>query len=103
MIRVHPWWLDLPVIGTTLAGLAVAAARSDRPAEAARCWGAAMRFGTRQDFAVLAHGRLRPLLVDALGEARVADAETASAGWDRTEAVARARTLLEDLRYAFRM
>lgn len=103
MIRVHPWWLDLPVIGTTLAGLAVAAARSDRPAEAALCWGAAMRFGTRQDFAVLAHGRLRPLLVDALGAARVADAETASAGWDRTEAVARARTLLEDLRYAFRM
>ena len=103
MIRVHPRWLDLPVIGTTLAGLAVAAARSGRPAEAARCWGAAMRFGTRQDFAVLAHGRLRPLLVDALGETRVVDAETTSAGWDRAEAVAGARTLLEDLRYAFRM
>ena len=103
MIRVHPWWLDLPVLGTTLVGLAVAAARSGRPAEAARCWGAAMRFGTRQDFAVLAHARLRPLLVDAVGEGPVADAETASAGQDRTEAVARARLLLEELRYAFRM
>jgi len=103
MIRVHPWWLDLPVIGTTLAGLAVAAARSGRPAAAARCWGTAMRFGTRQDFAVLAHARLRPLLVDAVGEGPVADAEAASAGWDRTEAVAQARLLLEDLRYAFRM
>jgi predicted ATPase/DNA-binding SARP family transcriptional activator len=103
MIRVHPWWLDLPVIGTTMAGLAVAAARSGRPTDAARCWGVAVRFGTRQDFAVLAHGRLRPLLVAAVGEGPVADAETASAGWDRTEAVAGARALLEDLRYAFRM
>ncbi|WP_439692947.1 BTAD domain-containing putative transcriptional regulator [Curtobacterium sp. SP.BCo] len=103
MMRLHPWWLDLPVLGTTLAGLAVAAARSGRPAEAARCWGAATRLGTRQDFAVLAHGRLRPLLVDAIGADSVADAETASAGWDRAEAVSLTRTLLEELRYAFRM
>jgi predicted ATPase/DNA-binding SARP family transcriptional activator len=103
MIRVHPWWLDLPVLGTTLAGLALAAARSGHPEGAARCWGAATRFGTRQDFAVLAHRRLRPIIVEAVGADLVTDAETASAGWDRAEAVSRARLLLEDLRYAFRM
>jgi predicted ATPase/DNA-binding SARP family transcriptional activator len=100
MIRLHPWWLDLPVIGTTLAGLALAAARSGRSADAARCWALTMRFGSRQDFAVLRHGRLRPLLVAAVGESALADAETASAGWDRAEAVARTRLLLEELRFA---
>ena len=32
MLRLHPRWLDLPVVGTALLGLAVAAARSGRPA-----------------------------------------------------------------------
>ena len=99
MLRLHPWWLDLPVIGTTLAGLAVAAARSGEPEHAARCWAFATRFGSRQDFAVLLHSRLRPLLADAVGESALADAETASAGWDRAEAVSRARLLLEELRF----
>ncbi|OII12304.1 BTAD domain-containing putative transcriptional regulator [Curtobacterium sp. MCBA15_008] len=99
MLRLHPWWLDLPVIGTTLAGLAVAAARSGDAEHAARCWAFATRFGSRQDFAVLLHSRLRPLLADAVGESALADAETASAGWDRAEAVSRARLLLEELRF----
>ncbi|KQS10132.1 hypothetical protein ASG04_06035 [Curtobacterium sp. Leaf183] len=105
MLRLHPRWLDLPVVGTALLGLAVAAARSGRHGEAARCWALARRFGSRQDFAVLAHDRLRPLVVDVVGEQTVADAETASTGWDRAEAVARARLLFEELgvRHAFRM
>ena len=105
MLRLHPRWLDLPVVGTAMAGLAVATARGGLPTEAARCWALARRFGSRQDFAVLAHDRLRPLVVDAVGEQTVADAETASAGWDRAEAVGRTRVLLEDLgaRHAFRM
>ncbi|MGU3410835.1 BTAD domain-containing putative transcriptional regulator [Microbacterium sp. M1A1_1b] len=105
MLRLHPRWLDLPVIGTAMAGLAVAAARAGLPADAARCWALARRFGSRQDFAVLAHVRLRPLVVAVAGEQVVVDAETASAGWDRAEAVGRTRVLLEDLgaRHAFRM
>ncbi|MGN8049380.1 BTAD domain-containing putative transcriptional regulator [Curtobacterium sp. 22159] len=100
MLRVHPWWLDLPVMGTTLIGLAIAAARSDRPEHAARCWGFATRLGSRQDFAVLAHARVRPVLAAAVGEDALADAETASAGWDRAEAVSQARLLLEELRFS---
>ncbi|OII33841.1 hypothetical protein BIU98_05135 [Curtobacterium sp. MMLR14_010] len=98
MLRLHPWWLDLPVIGTALVGIAVVALRRGMSVEAARCWGLARRFGSRQDFAVLAHRRLRPLLVDVVGADAVVDAETASAGWDRAEAVTALRALLEELR-----
>ncbi|WP_263055034.1 BTAD domain-containing putative transcriptional regulator [Curtobacterium sp. RIT-PI-V] len=102
MLRVHPWWLDLPVIGTALLGLALAAARDGRPEHAARCWGLATRLGSRQDFGVLAHTRMRSVLADALGDAVLADAETASAGSNRTEAVSQARLLLEELRFRVR-
>jgi predicted ATPase/DNA-binding SARP family transcriptional activator len=98
MLRLHPWWLDLPVIGTALVGVALVALRRGMHDEAARCWGLAIRFGSRQDFAVLGHGRLRPLFVDAMGADAVADAETASAGQDRAEAVRALRVLLEELR-----
>ena len=47
---------------------------------------------------MLAHRRLRPLLVDVVGADAVVDAETASAGWDRAEAVTALRALLEELR-----
>ncbi|WIB77268.1 BTAD domain-containing putative transcriptional regulator [Curtobacterium sp. MCPF17_002] len=99
MLRVHPWWLDLPVIGTAFLGLAIAAARTGRADHAARCWSFATRLGSRQDFAVLLHTRVRPVLAAVVGDAALADAETASAGWDRAEAVARARLLLEELRF----
>ncbi|MBM7803038.1 putative ATPase/DNA-binding SARP family transcriptional activator [Curtobacterium luteum] len=102
LLRVRPWWTDLPVVGTTLAGLAVAAARDGLTGEAARCWALARRFGTRQDFAVLAHARLRPLLAAAVGDDVLANAETASARWERDEAEAATRVLLEDLRDAVR-
>lgn len=49
---------------------------------------------------MLAHTRMRPLLVTALGDPAVTDAEKASAGWDRAEAVSRARTLLERMRFS---
>ncbi|UXN26301.1 AAA family ATPase [Curtobacterium flaccumfaciens] len=100
MLRLHPWWLDLPVIGTTLLGLALAAVRTGQSDFAAQAWGVTARLGSRQDFGVLAHTRMRPLLVTALGDAAVKDAETASAGWDRAEAVSRARALLEQLRFS---
>ncbi|MBT2501933.1 BTAD domain-containing putative transcriptional regulator [Curtobacterium sp. ISL-83] len=103
MVRLHPGWLDLPVVGTAMLGLALAATRSGRPDLAARCWAFATRFGSRQDFAVLEHARIRPLLEAAGGAAAagaLTDAETASAGWDRTEAVAQARALLEELRFS---
>ncbi|MBA8989081.1 putative ATPase/DNA-binding SARP family transcriptional activator [Curtobacterium pusillum] len=100
MVRIHPWWLDLPVIGTAFLGLALAAVRAGRPDHAARCWSFATRLGSRQDFAVLQHDRMRPLLADVVGEPLLGDAETASAGWDRAEAVSRARLLLEELRFS---
>ncbi|MEK6310068.1 MAG: BTAD domain-containing putative transcriptional regulator [Curtobacterium sp.] len=106
LLRVRPWWTDLPVVGTTLAGLALAAVREGSLEAAARCWALAVRFGTRQDFAVLAHERLRPLLAAAVGADVLRDAESASARWDRDEAEAAARSVLEDLRsgpQAFRM
>jgi predicted ATPase/DNA-binding SARP family transcriptional activator len=96
MMRLHPWWLDLPVIGSAIVGLVIVAARSGRPETAARCWGIARRVGARQDFAVLAHDRVRRVLADTVGDDLLADAETASAGWDRAEAVERIRELLED-------
>ncbi len=97
-LRLRDARRDMPVIGTALAGLAVASARTGRPATAAACWGAIRRIGSRQDFAVLAHDRLRRLLVEVVGEAALTDAEAAAAGWDRTEAASRVRTLLEDTR-----
>ncbi|WP_058725400.1 BTAD domain-containing putative transcriptional regulator [Curtobacterium luteum] len=106
LLRVRPWWTDLPVVGTTLAGLALAAAREGALDAAARCWALAVRFGTRQDFAVLAHERLRPLLAAAVGAEVLRDAETASSRWDRDEAEAATRGVLGDLRsgpQAFRM
>lgn len=99
MLRLHPWWLDLPVIGTAFLGLAIATARTGRPEQAARCWALATRLGSRQDFGVLLHTHVRPVLADSVGAAALADAETASTGWDRTEAVAQARLLLEELRF----
>jgi hypothetical protein len=106
LLRVRPWWTDLPVVGTTLAGLALAAAREGSLDAAARCWALAVRFGTRQDFAVLSHERLRPVIAAAVGADVLRDAETASTRWDRDEAVAATRAVLEDLRagaQAFRM
>lgn len=100
LLRMRLGWVDLPVVGTTLAGLAVAALRTDRPDEALRCWALAVRLGTRQDFAVLAHPRLRAMVVEAAGADRVADAETASARLDRDEAVDATRVLLEALRFS---
>lgn len=97
-LRVRNARRDMPVVGTALAGLAVAYARAGRPETAAACWGAVVRLGSRQDFAVLAHTRLRPLLVDAVGDALLTDAEASAAAWDRTEAVARVRALLETAR-----
>ena len=98
MLRLHPAWLDLPVIGTALVGIALVALRRGMHDEAARCWGLATRLGSRQDFAVLASRRLRPLFVDTVGADVVADAETASAGQDRAEAVRAVRAVLEELR-----
>lgn len=99
LLRTRRTWLDLPVLGTALLGLALVAARSGRPADAARCWALAARFGSRQDFAVLAHARIRPIVAGCVGDRALEDAETASTGWDRVEAVGRARLLLEELRF----
>ncbi len=97
-LRLRQARRDVPVIGTALAGLAIAYARTGRPDTAAACWGTLTRIGSRQDFAVLAHARLRPLLAEAVGEPALADAETAAAGRDRTEAVSWVRRVLEDAR-----
>ena len=97
-LRLRQARRDMPVIGTALAGLAIAYARTGRPAAAAGCWGALARLGSRQDFAVLAHARLRPLLADAVGEQELVDAEATAAGWDRAEAASRVRALLEGTR-----
>ena len=97
-LRLRQVRRDVPVIGTALAGLAIAYVRTGRPAAAAACWGTLTRIGSRQDFAVLAHARLRPLLAEVVGEQALADAETAAAGRDRTEAVSWVRGVLEDAR-----
>ncbi|WP_217483605.1 hypothetical protein [Curtobacterium sp. Csp2] len=88
----------MPVVGTALLGLAIALLRDGRTADAARCWAVATRVGTRQDYAVLAHARVRPLLVAGVGEQALADAETTSSGWGPDEVVVRTRALLEELR-----
>jgi len=97
-LRLRQGRLDMPVVGTALAGLAIAYARTGRSAAAAGCWGALARIGSRQDFAVLAHARLRPVLADVVGEQELAAAEAAAAGWDRAEAARRVRALLEQAR-----
>ncbi|WP_161968428.1 BTAD domain-containing putative transcriptional regulator [Curtobacterium oceanosedimentum] len=97
-LRLRQVRRDVPVIGTALAGLAIAYARTGRPDAAVACWGTLTRIGSRQDFAVLAHARLRPLLAEVVGEQALADAETAAAGRDRTEAVSWVRAVLEDAR-----
>jgi hypothetical protein len=98
-LRKPALWNDLPVVGTAVLGAALeAVGRGADPALVAEAWGSALRLGARQDFAVLGHGRLRPLVVAAVGEALVADAETASAGTSRAEAVAAARAVLEAIR-----
>lgn len=101
-LRTPALWNDLPVVGTAVLGAALEAiSRGDdapTPALVAAAWGSALRLGARQDFAVLGHRRLRPLVVAAVGEALVADAETASAGTSRAEAVAAARAVLEAIR-----
>jgi hypothetical protein len=99
MLRLHPWWLDLPVVGTAALGLALhGAATAGDPDLVARAWGLACRFGSRQDFAVLAHTRVRPLVAAHVGQERLRDAETASGRWDRSEAVVQARAVFEALR-----
>ncbi|PZE57638.1 hypothetical protein DEJ24_11540 [Curtobacterium sp. MCPF17_001] len=98
-LRMPSLWNDLPVVGTAVLGAALEAIdRGVDPALVAAAWGSALRLGARQDFAVLGHGRLRPLVVAAVGEALVVDAETASAGMSRAEAVAAARGALEAVR-----
>lgn len=101
-LRTPALWNDLPVVGTAVLGAALEAisrgADAPTPALVAAAWGSALRLGARQDFAVLGHRRLRPLVVAAVGEALVADAETASAGTSRAEAVAAARAVLEAIR-----
>lgn len=101
-LRTPALWNDLPVVGTAVLGAALEAisrgADAPTPALVAAAWGSALRLGARQDFAVLGHRRLRPLVVAAVGEALVADAETASAGTSRAEAVAAARAMLEAIR-----
>ena len=101
-LRTPALWNDLPVVGTAVLGAALEAIRrgadAPTPALVAAAWGSALRLGARQDFAVLGHRRLRPLVVAAVGEALVADAETASAGTSRAEAVAAARAVLEAIR-----
>ena len=97
-LRLRQVRRDVPVIGTALAGLAIAYVRTGRPEAAAACWGTLTRIGSRQDFAVLAHARLRPVLAGAVGEQALADAETAAAGRDRAEAVSWVRGVLEDAR-----
>jgi predicted ATPase/DNA-binding SARP family transcriptional activator len=99
-IRMEAWWLDLPVVGTGLAGLAVWGAVTGEidAATIATLWGIARRVGARQDFAVMTHASIRPILVEVVGERALADAETASAGVDRAEAVAAARAVLEEIR-----
>jgi predicted ATPase/DNA-binding SARP family transcriptional activator len=98
-LRTPSLWNDLPVVGTAvLAAVLEAISRRADPTLVAAAWGSALRLGARQDFAVLGHGRLRPLVVAAVGEDRAADAETASAGVSRAEAVAAARAVLEAIR-----
>ncbi|GGL79682.1 AAA family ATPase [Curtobacterium sp. Csp1] len=97
-LRLRSAWLDMPVVGTAMLGLAIALLRDGRTADAARCWAVATRVGTRQDYAVLAHARVRPLLVAGVGEQALADAETTSSGWGPDEVVVRTRALLEELR-----
>ncbi|GAA1492841.1 BTAD domain-containing putative transcriptional regulator [Curtobacterium herbarum] len=98
-LRKPSLWNDLPVVGTAVLAAALdAIGRRADPALVAAAWGSALRLGARQDFAVLGHGRLRPLVVAAVGEALVADAETASAGTSRAEAAAAARAVLEAIR-----
>ena len=64
--------------------------------------GCALAEAGEQDFGVLAHPRMRSVLAGALGATVLADAETASAGSNRTEAVSQARLLLEELRFRVR-
>lgn len=98
-LRLPGLWTDLPVVGVALLGVTLhAAGTGAEPALVARAWGVAVRLGARQDFAVLNRGRVRPLVAAVTGETLLADAETASAGLSRTEAVAAARTVTEALR-----
>jgi predicted ATPase/DNA-binding SARP family transcriptional activator len=117
-LRMPSLWNDLPVVGTAVLGAVLEAiSRTEEttagravvdgpvrdpgtvdPVLIAAAWGSALRLGARQDFAVLGHGRLRPLVVAAVGETLVADAETASAGMSRAEAAAAARAVLEAIR-----
>lgn len=98
-LRLPGLWTDLPVVGVALLGVTLhAAGTGAEPALVARAWGVAVRLGARQDFAVLNRGRVRPLVAAVTGETLLADAETASAGLSRTEAVAAARTVTEAFR-----
>ncbi|MFZ7087381.1 BTAD domain-containing putative transcriptional regulator [Curtobacterium sp. RRHDQ10] len=107
MLRLRPWFLDLPVVATGVLGVALWGARTgalDRTTTA-RLWATAIRFGSRQDFAVLRHDRIRSRLVALLAggehesdgsrpggsgspDRLLADAESALAGVGRDELVA---------------
>jgi hypothetical protein len=91
MLRLRPWFLDLPVIATGIVGVALWGARTgelDR-GTVAELWASAVRFGSRQDFAVLRLDRLRPRLAALLGDDRIlADAERAVASGDRDGVIA---------------
>jgi hypothetical protein len=105
MLRLAPWWLDLPVVGTGMAGLVIWGASTGRIAvdDLVALWGQTTRLGARQDFAVLLRERLRRIVAAVTGEQALLDAETASAGQSRAEAIATSRALLEKVVYAFRM
>jgi predicted ATPase/DNA-binding SARP family transcriptional activator len=105
MLRLAPWWLDLPVVGTGMAGLVIWGASTGRVAadDLVALWGQTTRLGARQDFAVLLRERLRTIVAAVTGEQALLDAETASAGQSRAEAIATSRALLERVVYAFRM
>jgi predicted ATPase/DNA-binding SARP family transcriptional activator len=105
LLRINPWWLDMPVVGTGIVGVIVWGVASGRvaPADLVALWGQSVRLGARQDFAVLERTRLRAIVAEVTGEQALLDAETASAGQSRDEAVGVSRALLERVVYAFRM
>ncbi|KQO63600.1 BTAD domain-containing putative transcriptional regulator [Curtobacterium sp. Leaf261] len=108
MLRLRPWFLDLPVIATGLLGVAVWGARTGHlePDVVATLWATASRFGSRQDFAVLAHTRLRRRLVLSLAvdgdepaaDALLATAERVSAGGTRDDVLRTATAVLGAVR-----
>jgi predicted ATPase/DNA-binding SARP family transcriptional activator len=115
MLRLRPWFLDLPVIATGALGVAVWGARTGHlePSVVAALWATAARFGSRQDFAVLGHDRIRARLVETLAarsdagsapgsaagaEALLAAAEATAAVQSRDEVLAAGSAALAAIR-----